>query len=137
MTDDEELWYDSALIPLRTMKKLSFLLGTVGGALAGYVFSNKKLRDQLVNAKDPTQAAKILGKHLSQDGQIVAKEVGQLAEQYDLDDRISDGKKYVQNYYKSAKDEVQKFLSSKVKEASKTVDKAKKSAVKHVKKMMK
>ncbi len=60
------------------MKKLSFLVGTLGGAMAGYVFSNKKLREQLVNAKDPSAAAKILGKHLSEDGQVVAKEVGSL-----------------------------------------------------------
>ncbi len=117
------------------MKKLSFLLGTVGGALAGYVFSNKKLRDQLVHAKDASQAAKILGKHLSEDGQIVAKEVGQLAEQYDLDDKIADSKKYVQSYYKSAKDEVQKFLGAKVKEASKAASKAKKGAMKKIKQM--
>jgi hypothetical protein len=117
------------------MKKLSFLLGTVGGALAGYVFSNQKLRDQLLKAKDASQAAKILGKHLSEDGQIVAKEVGQLAEQYDLDDKLAGGKKYVQSYYKSAKDEVQKFLSSKAKDATKAATKAKKQVVKKVKSM--
>lgn len=105
------------------MKKLSFLLGTVGGALAGYVFSNKKLREQLSKAKDASQAAKILGKHLSEDGQIVAKEVGQLAEQYDLDDKITDGKKYVKDYYASAKKEVTKFLSTKAKDATKAVKK--------------
>lgn len=117
------------------MKKLTFLLGTLGGALAGYVFSNKKLRTELGDAKDASEAAKILGKHLSHDGQTVAKEVGQLAEQYELDDKISDGKKYVQNYYDSAKDEVQKFIGAKVKEASKTASKAKKGVMKKVKSM--
>ena len=77
------------------MKKLTFLLGTVGGAMAGYVFSNKKLRNEMLDAKDSTEAAKILGKHLSNDGQSVAKEVRQLAEQHGLDDRIADGKQYV------------------------------------------
>lgn len=76
-----------------------------------------------MKAKDASQAAKILGKHLSEDGQIVAKEVGQLAEQYDLDDKLAGGKKYVQSYYKSAKEEVQKFLSSKAKDATKAVKK--------------
>lgn len=121
--------------PASLMKKLSFLLGTVGGALAGYVFSNQKLRDQLLKAKDASAAAKILGKHLSEDGQIVAKEVGQLAEQYDLDDKLAGGKKYVQSYYKSAKDEVQKFLSSKAQDATKAATKAKKQVVKKVKSM--
>lgn len=102
------------------MKKLSFLLGTVGGALAGYVLSNQKLRDQLVKAKDAAQAAKILGKHLSQDGQIVAKEVGQLAEQYDLDDKLAGGKKFVKDYYTSAKKEVTKFIEGTMSKKPKT-----------------
>lgn len=104
------------------MKKLTFLLGTLGGAMAGYVFSNKKLRTDMLKAKDSTEAAKILGKHLSTDGQTVAKEVRQLAEQHGLDDRIADGKQYVHDYYSSAKDEVQKFLGAKVKEAKRTVN---------------
>ncbi len=119
------------------MKKLSFLLGTVGGALAGYVLSNQKLRDQLMKAKDASAAAKILGKHLSEDGQVVAKEVGQLAEQYELDDKIAEGKKYVKSYYDSAKVEVKKFVGAQTKMAKKTAMKAGKSAVKKAKKMMK
>lgn len=103
------------------MKKLTFLLGTLGGAMAGYVFSNKKLRNEMMEAKDSSEAAKILGKHLSTDGQIVAKEVRQLAEQHGLDGRIAEGKQYVQDYYSSAKDEVQKFLGAKMKEAKKVV----------------
>lgn len=110
------------------MKKLSFLLGTLGGAMAGYVFSNKKLRAELMEAKDATQAAKVLGKHLSADGQKVAKEVQELAKEHDLDGRLAEGKKYVQEYYSSAKDEVQSFLGAKVKEASR----AAKRATKHV-----
>jgi len=109
------------------MKKLTFLLGTVGGAMAGYVFSNKKLRNEMLEAKDSKEAAKILGKHLSNDGQVVAKEVRQLAEQHGLDDRIADGKEYVQEYYSSAKDEVQKFLGAKVKEAKRAVNSVRKS----------
>lgn len=119
------------------MKKLSFLLGSLGGAMAGYVFSNKKLRDQLVNAKDPATAAKILGKHLSADGQVVANEVKQLAQEHNLDSHIADGKKYVQSYYKSAKDDVKKFLTVKTKEAKTLATQAKKKAVKSVKKALK
>ncbi len=114
------------------MKKLSFLLGSLGGALAGYVFSNNKLREELMKAKDTTAAAKILGHHLSKDGQTVAKEVQQLAEEHHLDSHIAHGKKYVKNYYDSAKDEVQKFLSAKVKDATKVATKAKKQMVKEV-----
>ena len=106
------------------MKKLSFLLGSLGGVMAGYVFSNAKLRAELMKAKDTTAAAKILGKHLADDGQIVAREVQQLAEEHHLDRHVAHGKKYVQKYYKTAKDEVQKFLSDKVQDATKVASKA-------------
>lgn len=119
------------------MKKLSFLLGTLGGALAGYVFSNGKLRTDLRKAEDATDAAKILGKYIAKDGEHVAKEVGELAEQYELDARVADGKKYVQKYYDSAKKEVQRFLGAKAEEAMKSVSKAKKEAVKKVRSLAK
>ena len=106
------------------MKKLSFLLGSLGGVMAGYVFSNTKLRAELMKAKDGPSAAKVLGKHLAEDGQMVAKEVQQLAEQHHIDQHIAHGKKYVQKYYKNAKDEVQKFLSAKVQSATKVAKKA-------------
>lgn len=119
------------------MKKLTFLLGTLGGAMAGYVFSNKKLRTELQGAKDAGAAAKILGKHLAEDGETVAKEAKRFAEQHNLDSKIADGKKYAQKYYESAKDEVQKYIGAKSKQAVKGVKKAGKKAVKGVKKMVK
>jgi len=57
------------------MKKFSLLLGALGGAMAGYLFSNKKLRDELANAKDAEMAAKTLGKHLQRDGRTLANQV--------------------------------------------------------------
>ena len=115
------------------MKKLTFLLGTLGGAMAGYVFSNKKLREELQNAPDAAAAAKILGKHLSHDGQAVAKDVKEFAVEHDFDDRLQDGKKYVKTYYKSAKDEVQKFIGAKVKQATGAAKSAKNAAKKKMK----
>jgi hypothetical protein len=57
------------------MKKFSLLLGTLGGAMAGYLLSNDKLREDLANAKDPEAAAKLLGTHLAKDGKKIGKEV--------------------------------------------------------------
>ena len=123
------------------MKKLSFLLGTLGGAMAGYVFSNKKLRTELQNANDAGAAARILGKHLAEDGEIVAKEAKRFAEQHNLDAKIAEGRKFAQKYYDSAKDEVQKYIGSKskqvVKVAKKAGKKAVKATVKKVKRMVK
>ena len=118
------------------MKKLSFLLGSLGGVMAGYVFSNKKLRAELMEAKDTTAAAKILGKHLSADGQNVAKEVQQLAEEHHMDKHVADGRKYVTKYYKTAKGEVQKFLSDKVKDATSMMKVAAKTGKTEAKKVV-
>ena len=40
------------------MKKISLLLSTLGGAMGGYLLSNKKLREELMKAKDAETAAK-------------------------------------------------------------------------------
>ncbi|MBP9773688.1 MAG: hypothetical protein KBD00_03590 [Candidatus Peribacteraceae bacterium] len=108
------------------MKKLSLLLGSIGGAMAGYVLTNKKLRQELTGAKDAEAAAKILGKHLAADGKEVAKEMKQFAHEHDLDKKVADGKKYVKDYYTKSSKEVKKMLSSGMKEAKKVVTKAKK-----------
>jgi hypothetical protein len=115
------------------MKKLSFLLGTLGGALAGYVFSNNKLRKELTEAPDAAAAAKVLGKHLAADGQTVAKEVGDLAKQYHLDERLDDGKKYALKYYNSARKELTKFVTKQATQAGKVVKRTGKRAARKVK----
>ena len=84
----------------------------------------------MMKAKDASEAAKILGKHLASDGQTVAKEVQQLAEQHHIDHHVAEGKKYVQQYYKTAQDEVKKFITTKVKPTMKAATKGKKAAPK-------
>lgn len=122
--------YSSQFFPHSIMRKMSVLLGSVGGALAGYVFSNKKLRNELMAAKDANAAARILGKHLSSDGGQVAKEVKQLAMQHHWDDKVAEGKKYVMDYYKSSAKEAQKMFEHARKEAMKMVKKTTKKVMK-------
>lgn len=62
------------------MKKISLLLGTLGGAMAGYLLSNDKLRQDLVKAKDPEAAAKLLGMQLVRDGKKLGHEVRKFEE---------------------------------------------------------
>ena len=45
------------------MRKFSLLLGTLGGALAGYILSNDKLRKQMAEAPNAEAMAKMLGQH--------------------------------------------------------------------------
>lgn len=120
----------AATFPFTAMRKMSILLGSVGGALAGYVFSNKKLRQELMDAKDAGAAARILGKHLSSDGSKVAKEVKQLAYQHHWDEKVADGKKYVMQYYHSSAKEAQKMFDSAKKEALKLMKKTGKRVMK-------
>lgn len=108
------------------MKKLTLLLGSLGGAMAGYVFSNKKLRQELMTAKDAEAAAKILGKHIAADGQAVGKEMKQLAREHELDKKVAQGKDYVKKYYQKSSKEVKKMLNTGMKEAKKVVKNAKK-----------
>lgn len=78
------------------MKKLSLLLGTLGGAMAGYIFSNSKLREELATAKDPEHAGKILAKHLQKDGKQLGHEVQQFAKSDVVQDNLKKAKEYVQ-----------------------------------------
>ncbi len=100
------------------MKKLTLLLGSLGGALAGYVFSNKKLRHELSNAKDAQAAAKILGKHLSADGHAVGDEVKQFVQSDHFHEKMVEAKKYAKKYYDTSKKEVQKLVKQGKKEAT-------------------
>ncbi len=111
------------------MRKLTLLLGSVGGALAGYVFSNKKLRRELTDAKDGAHAAKILGRYLSADGQQVAKEVKKFAIEHDMDKKVAQGKKYVKQYYDKSRREAEKLIKKGAKQAGRYVKKAKKRVI--------
>lgn len=85
------------------MKKFSLLLGAIGGALGGYLLSNEKLRTELMKAKTPEQAAKLLGKHLQQDGHRIAKEAKELIESDDVQMNIKKAKKFAAAKFKEAK----------------------------------
>ncbi len=110
------------------MKKVSLLLGTLGGAMAGYLFSNKKLREELTNAPDAQQAAKILGKHLSQDGDKLAKDVKEFVESDSVQKSIKQAKVYANKQYVSAKKEVKKLVKKGEKEAMNMAKQMKKKA---------
>ncbi len=108
------------------MKKMSLLLGSLGGAMAGYLLSNKKLRQELTTAKDTQAAAKIIGKHLASDGQDVAREAKKFAHAHQLDKKVAEGKKYVMDQYKESKKGVEKMIAQGMKDTQKAVKSAKK-----------
>ena len=119
------------------MKKLSLLLGTLGGATAGYLFSNKKLRDQLANAKDAEEAARILGKSLQKDGKKLGKQIQEFIDSDEVQSNVTKAKQYAKKTVDDAKKELEsawKSGSTKAKKtASKAVKKGKTTAKKKVK----
>ena len=123
------------------MKKLSLLLGTLGGGLAGYLFSNKKLRDQLSNAKDGEEAAKLLGIHLQKDGKKLAKQIQEFIDSEEVQKNVTKAKKYTKKTVDDAKKELESAWTSgstkAKKSAKKAVKKGKTTAKRKVKKVKK
>ncbi|MFA6259106.1 MAG: hypothetical protein WCX29_00675 [Candidatus Peribacteraceae bacterium] len=101
------------------MKRLSLLLGALGGGLAGYLFSNKKLREDLTKAKDPEQAARLLGKHLQQDGKKLAGQVREFIESDEVQKSVDKAKKAAKQTLEDAKKELKKTTERGKKAASK------------------
>ncbi len=114
------------------MRKLTLLLGAMGGAMAGYVFSNKGLRDELAKAKDAEAAGKVLAKHLAKDGKQVGNEVKKFIESDEVQDNLQKAKKYAMEQAKElqknamalmqqGQEEVASYAKKTVKKASKKV----------------
>lgn len=110
------------------MKKLSLLLGTLGGGLAGYLFSNTNLREQLSNAKDAEHAAKLLGQHLQKDGKKLAKQVQEFIESDEVQRNIRKAKVFAQQKMEEAKKELDSALTAGQKKAAATAKKSVKRA---------
>jgi len=116
------------------MRKLSLLLGALGGAMAGYVFSNTKLREELSGAKDAEAAGKILAKHLQKDGKQIGKEVQEFVKSDVVQDNFGKAKKYVNSNATKLRKDLQSMIKKStghaMKSAKKTVSKAKTAAAK-------
>lgn len=108
------------------MKKLSLLLGTIGGAVAGYVFSNKKLRAELSDAKDAKDAGKILAKHLKEDGTSIGAEVQKFVQSDEVQKSLNEAKKYVTAQAGKLQKELKGLVAKKGKGAKGAAKKGKK-----------
>lgn len=116
------------------MKKFSLLLGTLGGATAGYLFSNKKLRDQLSKATDAEEAARLLGQHLQKDGKKLAQQFQDFVESEEVQQNLNKAKKYAKKTMDDAKKELDTAITSGKKSVKKATKKAGANAKKSVKK---
>ncbi|MEK7218145.1 MAG: hypothetical protein AAB728_01630 [Patescibacteria group bacterium] len=114
------------------MKRFSLLLGAIGGALGGYLLSNEKLRTELKKAKNPEAAAKLLGRHLQQDGSKIAKEAKAFIESEDVQKNLAKAKKFATAKLKEAK----KSMKDMVKHGRREADKMVKQGMRSAKEMM-
>lgn len=110
------------------MKKFSFLLSTLGGALAGYVFSNSTLRAQLVGAKTADEAARILGTHLQHDGKKLGDQVKTFLQSKEVEKHVRKARSFVEKKVGIAKREVGAYITKEKARAKKIVRKAAKHA---------
>ena len=120
-------------IPRFTMKRFSLLLGTLGGALAGYILSNDKLRKRMSEAPNAEAMAKMLGEQLTKDGKKVANEVKTFVESDDVQKNLRKAKAFASKKLGVA----QKELNVLVKKGAKEAKKYAKEGYKNVKGMMK
>ncbi len=115
------------------MRKASLLFGALGGALAGYLFSNENLRKELSSAKTADDAGKILSKHLQHDGKRIGGEVKKFVDSDMVQDNMKKMKVAAKDYFEKAKDDVAAMM----KDAEKKAMKEGKKAMKAVKKAIK
>jgi len=116
------------------MKKISLLVGALGGATAGYLLSNKKLREELSKAKDPEAAAKLLGKHLQRDGKKLAKHVQEFVDSDDVKKNIKKAKSFTKKKVDEAKKEIKELVGEGKTKAKKVAKKGTTKAKKVAKK---
>ncbi len=112
------------------MKKVALFMGTLGGAMAGYLFSNANLREELAKAKDAETAGKILAKHLQKDG----KDLGSHVKKFVDSDDVQKNMKKAQAYAKKHFAKMNSQMKDMVKSGNVFAKKKAKSAAKKVKK---
>jgi hypothetical protein len=110
------------------MKKISLLLSTVGGAMGGYLLSNKKLRDELSKSDDAESAAKTLGKHLQRDGKKLAEQLREFVNSDEVQSNIAKAKKYAQQKTDEATKELSAMVDTSTTKAKKAVNRGKTAA---------
>ncbi|MBI5793811.1 hypothetical protein HZA87_01850, partial [Candidatus Uhrbacteria bacterium] len=97
-------------------------------AMAGYLFSNTKLREELSKSKNAEQAGKILAKHLKHDGEKIGEETMKFVKSDMVQDNLSKAKKLASEYAVKMK----KDMTSFVKQEKKAIGSAKQKVMKKV-----
>ena len=123
---------------MTSMRKFSFLLSTLGGAIVGYLASNKKLRMELTKANSAEAAGKVFARHLQSDGKQIGKALKDFVESDKMQSQLTKAKSLVQHQFHKAEKELQSLVRQGEKGAkdfvTRTLKKAEKAAVGTMKK---
>lgn len=110
------------------MKKLSFVVSALGGAVLGYLASNQNLREELTKAKGPDAARKILASHLQKDGKRIGREIRSFLESAHVQKKIRGAQTLLQQQWQKAEGELHHLFDKGKHEAKKFTRKAIRSA---------
>ncbi|MBI1934522.1 hypothetical protein HYS30_02540 [Candidatus Peregrinibacteria bacterium] len=122
------------------MKKLSFVVSALGGAVLGYLASNQRLREELTKAKGPVAARKILAGHLQKDGKRIGQDIRSFLESAHVQKKIRGAQTLLQQQWQKAEGELSSLFGHGKSEAKRFTRKALRSArssVKRVKRLSK
>lgn len=106
------------------MKKLSFVVSALGGAVLGYLASNQNLREELTKAKGPDAARKILASHLQKDGKRIGREIRSFLESAHVQKKIRGAQTLLQQQWQKAEGELHHLFDKGKHEAKKFTRKA-------------
>ena len=98
--------------------------------MAGYLLSNKKLREELSKAKDAEAAAKLLGRHLQRDGKKLAKQIQDFVESDDVQRNVKKAKDFTKKKVTEAKAELKDLVNEGKQRAAKGAGKLVKKTTK-------
>lgn len=101
--------------------------------MAGYLFSNEKLRAELSAAKDAETAAKLLGKHLQQDGKKLASNVQAFVSSDEVQAHLHTWKKFAEKKLTEARGEWEHLVGKGMKTAQRATKRAVRAAKRSVK----
>ena len=101
--------------------------------MAGYLFSNTKLREELSRAKDAEAAARLLGRHLQRDGKRLAHQVKDFVQSEEVQENFRKMKHFAGQKTAEATKELQRLIGQEGKAATRSATKAVRDAQKAAK----
>jgi uncharacterized protein YneF (UPF0154 family) len=112
------------------MRKLNFIIGAASGLFGGMLLSNKKFRQTLKDAKDPSEAARIIGHEMHRGGKEAIEDARKFMQRPEVQSWLKNMKHKAGVQCKSLQEEAEHIAAEAAKVAQQKVKQAKKAIVK-------